>query len=430
MDRNAILTAINQVIASGISRVEESNDPKQGHRFGPQLRSLASVEAPTEVIIPVRDALMSQPDLLWFIGIEGADPEVRSFGGEGFGIYPSKVAKWLLAKSIEPEGTPEKALASLESFMKVNAVEGVRVVAIWGLFIEEPVRIVKEIWLTPLSYLSPSLGRDHLDDALSGIGYHFPRAEDQLEHAVCAIAQGFNMEPAVYPADGDAPTWHKESSALFEELEELAYAIALISGAMPQVISRWLQTEKVDAIPGVTGGPVGKLEMPEIVPSRLAKLKPASAAEAAARIAAYARMPKSARQKMSVPLRRLSLARARRHIPDRAIETRIALESVFGAADSKVEISHKAAVRGALFTSVPKDRQRCYEILKAAYDLGSKAVHGSELEKYEKKICGEKRSGEEILAGADEYLRTALNKIVDSEQFPEGLDWINIELGL
>jgi len=239
MDRDAILAAINEAVKRGISRVEERDDPVKGHRYGPQIRSLATVHAAPEVVTTVRDVLMQQSDLNWFIGSEGPDIEMLLFGGAGAAILPTKVANWLLAKSIGPNGSPEKAFVSFESFVKTNAVQAVRVVAVWGIYVEEPVRISQGIWLTPLDYLGPSLGRDHLEDALKDIGTQLPRVEDRYKHAVCAIARGFEMKPAVYPASGDAPRWQKEGAAVFEELEELAHAITLLPGAMPQVISRW-----------------------------------------------------------------------------------------------------------------------------------------------------------------------------------------------
>jgi hypothetical protein len=80
-----------------------------------------------------------------------------------------------------------------------------------------------------------------------------------------------------------------------------------------------------------------------------------------------------------------------------------------------------------LFTCGPKDRLRCYRVLKEAYSLGSKAVHGGELKEAKKAVAEEALSAQQVLRAADEYLRQALNKIVDRGEFP---DWTEVDLGL
>ncbi|MEP0321829.1 hypothetical protein [Bauldia litoralis] len=425
MDRQLILAAIDQAIARGVSSVEERNDPDSGHKFGAQVRSLTTVRAEPEVVAIVMDALLGQPEFHWLIGRTPSPDDCAFYipgpGGGGVGILPIKVANWLLAKAISLPGGPDEALSSLEAFLGSSAVTGMRVAAIWGVVVEEPAEIEQDIWLAPLDYLPPSIGRDHLDEMLPP---HLPQS--QYRPAISCIVQVFEMDPAVRPSGERAPAWYSEHVAAFERLEELGYATVLSPGAMPQVISRWVQTAAVDSVPGLTGGSGGEFEMLEVVPNRRMKLKPLPAADTARRMSAYATLPAAVKKDLSVALRRLSMARARRRIEDRSIELRIALEALFGG-QTNMEISHKVAARAALLTSEPARRRRSYEVLKRAYDIGSGAVHGGLVKSSGKKIAGAAMSGEQVLQEADECLRVALNLVVERGGLP---DWTNVDLAL
>jgi len=54
-------------------------------------------------------------------------------------------------------------------------------------------------------------------------------------------------------------------------------------------------------------------------------------------------------------------------------------------------------------------------------------VHGGELKDVKKMVVNEELSAEQVLRETDEYLRQALNKVVDRGEFP---DWTEVDLGL
>lgn len=80
---------------------------------------------------------------------------------------------------------------------------------------------------------------------------------------------------------------------------------------------------------------------------------------------------------LSVALRRLNLARRRMDSGDSAIDGCIALEAIYGDANSKSEMTHKVAVRAAKsLENTLEGRKAALKAIKAFYDLRSKTVHG------------------------------------------------------
>ena len=73
-----------------------------------------------------------------------------------------------------------------------------------------------------------------------------------------------------------------------------------------------------------------------------------------------------------------------RGLPNRFIDLRIALESLFLPQQPDQELKFRVAVSGAWFIGEgPGDRRRVWNTLRSAYDLASTAVHGGDVKKKE-----------------------------------------------
>lgn len=371
------------------------------------------------------NALQEQPELEWL----GNSFYYPGPGGGGVGVLPIKVANWLLAKSLSLPGGAEQALSTLEQFAQENTVDGFRVLAIYGVYIEKSVELNEKTRLVPVNKLPPSLGLDHMAAVLDSVVHYLPLGKHENPigmPAISALVQRFKMSPALCRDGGEVPGWHADHLSVFEELEDLAYAAALLPGAMPQVVSRWVETDGVDAIPGLTGGNSGQFEMMEVIPKSFEKLHPLPTEDVTERLGAYMRLSRETRGKIATPLRRLAMVGARRRVADRAIELGIALESLLGDTSTS-EMTHKIAVRGSLLVSAQEeDRLWNFKLLKTAYELRSRVVHGGQ-PKPSKTIDKKTLSTAELINEAKEVARTALNNIVDAGMIP---DWTQVDLGI
>ncbi len=372
------------------------------------------------------EVLQRQPELV---------PLMKSFfysgpGGGGIGILPINIANWLLAKSISLDGGPEEALSSLENFARENSAYGFRVVAIYGVYIPEEIKLNENTRIVPVWNLPPSLGVDHLAEAIGHFVFQLPMGGEDLTErlpAISALVQRFRMSPAVVVDQAKMPDWHGDHPGVFKELEEIGAAFGLLPGAIPQVVSQWVETDGVDAIPGLTGGSTGEFEIMEVIPRRFQWMKPLSADLVSDRLGSYMKLPSEVRRKLNTPLRRLAMVGARREPLDKAIELGICLESLFGEGD-KSEIAHKIAVRGSIIVSSAKqDRIHNYRILKSAYNLRSKAVHGGEFDDSRIAYRELNLTGTDVINRAEEIARVSMNKIVDSGAIP---DWTAVDLAI
>lgn len=430
MDKRAIKECINSIIKTGISPVDERDDPKLGHRFGQQLRSMVSVSAPSqEVIMPLYRLLLEQEDLHWLIGgaVDGhGHAQFSTLGGGGVGILPIKVTNWLLAKSLSLDGGIDEAIEVFENFLEYNTVTGIRVCIVSGIWVEKPVKINDEIWISPFYDLPPSLGRDGLEDFLEQGWLHLPMKKAGRGPALAAIAQRFEMSPAVHPSGGKIPEWVTQNEQEFTKLKSVAYATALLDEAMPQVLGRWLQTEAVDSIPGLTGGASADIHNFEILPKKHTKVAPLNAAQA--RRALKKRLEFNKNPRLEIALPRLALARTRRELSDRAIEIAITLEALLGDID-KNEIVHRIAVRGAVIGSKNKSiRMRNFQLIKRVYDLRSMIVHGGTIKRGKTwQIDGEKLTTEKLIDQIIPLTCVIANKLISKKEYP---NWKDIDLGL
>lgn len=409
-----MLAAIARAVAAGISTVDERADV----RFGAQLRSLVTVSAPTvDAIHDVMRVLEAQAELRWmFSSYYCAGPT-----GGGVGILPVKVAHWLLAKSLALPGKADEALSLLEAFGQSNSASGFRVVAIYGAYTREPIVVDHKTRLIPVWEMWPSLGMDALADTFGDIHTYLPMAEDAGERipAISVLVERFEMTPALRRDINDVPAWFREHDGAFQRLADLAYATALLAGPIPQVVSRWVDPDGLAAIPGLTGGSGGDVAVMEVIPRRFRWLAPMDPALAAARLQAFSNIGPDLRRALSVPLRRLSLASARREPVDRCIELGIALESLFVDGHEDSGFSAKVSTRGAAFTArndVEKETNRQW--LRAAYNLRSQAAHQGSLARGTRPVNGVQPSVDEVLERASDLCRLAINKFVDQGAKP------------
>lgn len=108
-------------------------------------------------------------------------------------------------------------------------------------------------------------------------------------------------------------------------------------------------------------------------------------------------------------------------LEDQAIELRIALETLFLSGEKvSGELRFRLALHAARDIGVARvDRERWFEVAKDAYDLGSGAVHGSEIRDLSK------RPPEQIIAEGQQLCIEGIKKRIDEQRNP---DWNEVRL--
>ena len=107
---------------------------------------------------------------------------------------------------------------------------------------------------------------------------------------------------------------------------------------------------------------------------------------------------------------------------DRLIDLRIALESLFLAAQPDQELKYRLSVSGAWFVGEDAaDRRRIWDTLRAAYDLSSAAVHGGDLKKRSKRG----KDPSKVLADGLTVCRKGILRVLDEGPIT---DWTELVL--
>ncbi|MCK1577797.1 hypothetical protein [Bradyrhizobium sp. 174] len=314
MDDAGLIEAVENALAAG-AKLES----REHEDYFSVLRSLTVAQGADEAVEKVRIAIDNHPKLeelrksfFW----PGLSPG-------GVGILAVHLAHWLVAKALLQGGDAATAVNALKEFNEKNEVYGIRVLVAHGAVLEDYIKIDDATWALPFSRIFSSIGTSQLWRVLSSVGI------DGAE--VFALVQRFKMHPAVRSNFEPAPGWTMDHEREFKRLDYLAYSLALLPGTAVNVISRWVDIADIGAVPGLSGGTLGELNL-EILPKRafpspLQLLNPADVIEAVRR---FAKLPPGDQGTCYISLHRLALAATRSRDEDRAIELGVSLEAIFG----------------------------------------------------------------------------------------------------
>jgi hypothetical protein len=130
----------------------------------------------------------------------------------------------------------------------------------------------------------------------------------------------------------------------------------------------------------------------------------------------YLALEEAARRRLDIAIERLSIARRRRSLNDKAIEGAICLEALLLEKDARQELGYRLAVRGARLLGANFDERAAVRRgLTKFYGLRSTAVHGDLIDENKRK---------DVLDGLEACTRI-LQRIVQLGGAP---DWNRIEL--
>jgi len=123
-------------------------------------------------------------------------------------------------------------------------------------------------------------------------------------------------------------------------------------------------------------------------------------------------LPDNQKERILIQLRKLNDFESSSDDVQRAIELRVALESLFLGMRNEGELSYRLAMRGAFAIGTGyAERKRIFVTLRDAYAAGSEAVHNG---RFSKKTLS--RNVGEILREAAEIVRRAITKRLDQPE--------------
>lgn len=335
---------------------------------------------------------------------------------------PYRIAHWLIRAQCQ--GNIAKSIAQLRGLESLDYIPAREFVAVSGIEPIEPTSI-GPYRLEPFQELVSSFEKDWLQGvprtkfelpAISPLGTNEP---------TIVISRSKKIRPRIPPEN--------HSSEFIEpdkDLIEFAYLLCLVSKGAPNPVAWWGDIERTVPAAHLSGrNPhlISELSAPPRIWGRSLVLPKISVSEKEkALIEGFFSLPVDSRKPMQLALRRLSRARLRHEIEDKALELGIAIEAMFLTDKDKTRsLTYLISLRGALVEDSAVERSKTAQILKKCYELRSRAAHGSSLSKVKPlKLSGERMSAEEVLSEGGRILITFITKCIRAGGIP---DWENLD---
>lgn len=356
------------------------------------------------------DALKVDPRFSRFASEKGAVTHPSgAYGQLGFHL-----SEWLIVKALESNGDASAAIAQLASFVKSNAANVFYTIALTGLEVTRTTKFKEGFELVNFN----KVPEHHFKNVLLGKAEDHLHRVEPLAKPTAALMYRFRHSP-VYVRD--ISQLQKRPNILVlrtTQMHSLSRLMTLIGPCAPNAIASWYTFE--DEVPGVVGMSWSQPKH-EIPPSAALRTGKFSGAEARKLFRAFEKLSDEDKDAIQVPIERLNLSLRRSKAIDRAIELGISLESLLtGGRSPSNAIAYVIRLHGALLAAgTTTTKRNNFELLKAVYDLRSRAVHGGKLPKH-RKLSGEQRLTDDILWEGSVICADIIRKIINRGGIP---DW-------
>ncbi len=325
-------------------------------------------------------------------------------------------------------------MSALQKFAQLDYTPVRQFVAISEIIINETVRLADDVDLVPFSVIPKSSVTDVLDPLLCKPEFLTKMGLIGLNFSVhvpppkAALVKSARVSPKFKDLSDPrslAIPFLPDPIELFEACE----CITLIAPVAPLPIANWVEAEEWVPCANFIG--VGwSMESKQffVIGSKKVELQEEQLTDLRHVFAKFRNLPQSVREKLRVPIQRLSQSRRRGNIADRAIDLGVAFEALYlNDTSSKEQIAFTFRLRAAWHLGAdPKRRNSLMSIFKTIYDCRSIAVHTGKLDEMVKvKFVGKIRTYE-FLDQADGLCVDAIRKIIDDGGFP---DWQTLILG-
>jgi hypothetical protein len=354
---------------------------------------------------------------------EFSGPPRMVSAGRGAHTFSAEFATQRMLHLVRSGRSAEQAIAWLRKAHETVRGVGGAVKALYGVKCSERIALSDDVLLLPYSELPPSETRDWV------LNEH-ERAND------ARLLHGFTLSPraVLYRPGTVEPLFilspfecsKAPSASWFDDLDSAALLLALTPRAIPSEVAHWFNYDDPDvALLGERG--LSRYVDEIQSPFRLSEPTEVTSESAGGLLAAYRRLGKGDRDRITLALQRLIRARSKRNPGNRAIDLAIALEVLFMNAD-RDEHSYKIGLRLAklLYIDEPARRAAFLETRKL-YELRSKMVHMGHA-KNDWTVDGQMRSAYDLVEAGDVRCAQAIRKLMNRGSIPKPDDWSEFEL--
>ena len=257
--------------------------------------------------------------------------------------------------------------------------------------------------------LAGRLGDERANEVVSLRGFvPFPSA---------VLYRAGTLEPVL--ADSKAKLSDSPAAAWFDELDEAALVLALVPHAIPAEAAHWMHVDDPDVALLVQRG-ISRSNASDVEPPSFHQAPSINEAQIAGLVAAYRKLPKGHRDRVTLAIGRLLRGRCQSNPGNRAIDVAIALEVLFMSKDRN-EHSYKISLRAArLLQEDVGARRKVFAEVKNVYDVRSGMVHTGSADN-ESNVDGVKRTAHDVVEAVDVVCTEAICRFLAMGSIPENL---------
>jgi hypothetical protein len=332
---------------------------------------------------------ISEQDLDEFIMYLKEIEELKLFNGSNYFIVGNSaatinynnLAHWLLSQSILL-GT-KVVVERLQKFLNQDGMPIIEVLAICGLQISSEYKLFDGIKLVPFN--EKFISKSFAYDSMKGIQTHYTDIVTNsfpIIEPTAALIRKYNHK---YKIESNNEVIHSNND-YFNIMQEIVLSMNLIDSLAPAAVAHWFNAEDwvpcsyiVSAFRGAgddlinTSG--GWFITEPVIES----------------INNYFKLDRKLREKLGISLKRLGLAKRRPNYVDKAIDLRIAFESLLiDKKDGDASISYLLKTRGCyLYDDNINERARIIKLISKIYGVCSTAVHTGQVKSGDEKLINE-----------------------------------------
>ena len=286
----------------------------------------------------------------------------------------------------------KKTVEDIEKYLNTDKLCGIIVLAICGIYPDEPISINENITLIPYQNIPDSYYKAVFDPYSVESNFSLPEfPKEFLAMKENPLTKGFDktrVKPTaalIYSFSG--PRLHpiENLQQIYSDLKNTCLCLTLIGPSAPTPMAMWGQFDRwVNCWP-TSQGSVYTEEF-DLINTNNMLLKSSETKEKIATVChAFLSLSSKQQEKLYIPLTRLNNALIRKDFRNKVIELGIAIESIIiNDSDEKGELTYKIQLRAAKLLGANAsyaERKEIQLLFKKLYNYRSTIVHGRSFNK-------------------------------------------------
>lgn len=365
---------------------------------------------------PVKDVLKTQDEF-------SGDRTLYVRQPNGYGIFDSdRISPKLVAIAREKKDAAQ-ALDWLEKVLATEKAEGIWVMALWGVSVDNQVSLLPEVDLIPIDELPESDEKEWLQRPRDTFpNWHSLMSPLRLGQPKSALIQHTVVEPFLVHLEGNEGLgeFKHEGNQL---LDDVMLTLTAVGPSVTIPALYWFQYKDPDLDFARLGHIISHHHL-EVTPMHLSEYGSFDFETAESAVKSFFQLEDKTRRKVRIALERLNLAMRRRRPADQALELCIALETLLTQGPG--ENTYKIGLRSARLLGGDLEEQlKNRVIVSGTYILRSALVHdGEDKETIKLKNQGKVRA-KSVVNDAIPICAAVIRRILELGSIP---DWYEFEL--